>query len=609
MEKEIPLQPGDRAEKLRVSQGALRWRCDPAELSFASTADVEPLRGIIGQEDALDSLRFGLEIFAPGQNVFVRGLTGTGRMSLVRRVLEEIQPACPLAGDFCYVTNFERPEAPQLVALERGQGFAFRDAIDRLVQYLAKELGPALASDDLRARRQLLDDRFEAAARSVSKPFEEKLAENGLAMATVQIGSNTRPMILPIIDGEPAPPERIQELRAAGTVSAAELDALQEKISVWAKELEATSARMSEIGREHAEEVRRLVQEEVRALLEAETRPLRETFGQAHVGPFLDALVDDVIRHGVEDLANPDVLRRYRVNVVLGHHEDDGCPVIVENAPSVANLLGSVDRRVLADGLVVSDHLMISAGSLLRADGGYLILEAREILREPGAWRVLLRTLRSGCLEIVPADLMGPWSTRTLKPEPIPLQVKVVLIGDPGLYYLLDAQDPEFPHLFKVLADFDSSIQRSPESVEAYAGLLARIATDEDLPHFDRGAVALLAEHGARIAGNNQRLTTRFGRLTDIAREAAFLTSRSADDLVSADTVRETIRRVKRRGDLPARKYRRMRLRSMDVQMLRILEEISAGRQESMGEIRADLANLSNAIRTLGRGRGSFDGS
>jgi len=242
--------------------------------------------------------------------------------------------------------------------------------------------------------------------------------------------------------------------------------------------------------------------------------------------------------------------------VILGHGGDEFCPVIIENTPTLANLLGSIDRRVLPEGVAISDHLMISCGSLLRADGGYLILEARDVLSEPGAWKVLVRTLRTGLLEIVPSEFSGPWGMRTLKPEPIPINVKVILIGDPGLYYLLASSDPDFPHLFKILADFETSIPRNDEGVEAYAGVLSRIAREEKLPHFSKCAVAALAEHGARIAGRNDRLTTRFGRLTDIAREAAFLTSKQADRVVMGETVREAIRRTRRRADMPARKFR-----------------------------------------------------
>ena len=554
---DVDLRPSTATERLRLAPDVLRWTCDASELSFDSTADVEPEHGIIGQDDALEALRYGLEFFGPGQNVYVRGLTGTGRQSLVRRVLEEIQPACPLASDHVFVANFDAPAEPLLVTLPRGRGFAFREAMEDFIRFLRRDLGPALQSEEFRARRRFLDERFEAEGTKITEPFEAELKESDLALVSVKTTGGIAPAIVPLIEGEPAPPERMQQLLASGALTQEQVEGFQKKVASWAERLEQLAISMRELGRRHAEEARDLLRGEVRRLVEGEVRCIRDEFPSESAARFLDSVVENVVHSDLEELVqSKDAMRRFEVNVVLGHRPDEGCPVIVETIPTLVNLLGSVDRRVLPGGNVVSDHLMINAGSLLRASGGYLVIEAREILREPGAWKMLVRTLRAGKLEIVPSELQGPWATRTLKPEAIPIDVKVIMIGDPGLYYLLDSEDSDFPHLFKVLADFDSSIERSIEGVETYAALLSRIVQDEHLPHFDRTGVAALAEHGARIAGRNTRLTTRFGRLVDIAREAAFLASKSTHNLVTGEDVLEAIRRGKRRGDLPARKFR-----------------------------------------------------
>ncbi|MHC5048971.1 MAG: Lon protease family protein, partial [Planctomycetota bacterium] len=224
----------------------------------------------------------------------------------------------------------------------------------------------------------------------------------------------------------------------------------------------------------------------------------------------------------------------------------------------MTNLLGAVDREAGPMGMFRSNHMMIRAGSLLRADGGYLILEARDVLTEPGAWKVLVRTLRSGRLEIVPPEMSYPWLSPSLKPEPIDVNVKVVLLGDAGLYYLLDSMDEDFPNLFKVLADFDTVIPRDDEGVGHYASVLSRIAQDENLPPLDRSAVAALVEHGARIAAKGSKLTARFGRVADIAREGAFIAGKNGSSCVTGDDVRDAIRRTKRRADLPSRRFREL---------------------------------------------------
>ncbi len=541
----------------RLAPADLRWHCPPEELSFESTEELEPLRGVIGQDDAMDALSFGLEIFAPGQNVFVRGLTGTGRLTLVRRILKEIQPACPLAPDYVYVANFESSERPKLLILPRGRARELRDAIDRLLQFVRTDLAPALESEAMRGRRQAMDEGLEKRLQEIGRPFEDELKANQLSMSVVQVGTEVRPMLMPVIGNEPTPPEKIQQLHANGDLSDEDIQEIQDRIQRFAKKLATVSQDMQKLRLQHAENVRDFYRGEAAGLLEGATRRIREQFPIDAVHRHLDELIADLLRGGIDEVQKSEgALSRYKVNVVLGHHPTEGCPIIVENTPTMSNLLGSIDRRFLPEGGAVSDHTMILGGSLLRADGGYLILEAMDVLNEPGAWRVLVRTLRTGRLEIVPPEVSGPWGSRMMKPESIPINLKVVLIGDADLYHALDSRDADFPQLFKVLADFDSTIERSPSNIVAYASFLARVSKDEKLPHFDRSAVAALAEHGARIAGRNDRLTTRFGRLTDLAREAAFLAQKSGEKYVSGARVKEAVRRTKRRADLPARKFR-----------------------------------------------------
>jgi predicted ATP-dependent protease len=545
------------ANSLRIKTSDLRWICDPGALGFASTAELNAEGEVVGQDDALEALRFGLETFAPGQNVFVRGLTGTGRLGLVQRVLADIQPACALGTDFCYVTNFDRPDEPSLLKLQRGKGTEFRDALAQLVEFLKNELEPALQSDLMRTRRRHIEKRFEKEGKAVSDPFEKELNQEGLSMIAIKVGDGMRQALVPMIDGEPAPPERLAELQSEGLVSAEQVGKLEGSLRSWSGKLEALSLKVRGLGQSASAALRQLYRAEIETLIEAELVALRKNFPEPAVGRYLDGIIKQVQNSGVKALQTEHGARVFSVNVVSGHGPQDGCPMLVESTPSVSQLLGAVDRRVLSDGNAVSDHLMISAGSLLRANGGYLIIEARDILREPGAWKVLLRTLRSGLLEIVPPEIAGPWGSIRLRPEPIPIQVKVILIGDPGMYNALDSKDPDFPHLFKVLADFDSSIDVGSEGLRGYGAVFAKLAKDESLLAFSASGVAALAEHGARIAGRNTRLTTRFGRLSDIAREGCYLARKAGDRETTGEHVLQAVVRNKRRGDLPARKFRK----------------------------------------------------
>lgn len=537
----------------------LRWRCDPALFDFETSDDIEPLAGVIGQDKAVDALRFGLEIDAPGQHVFVRGLTGTGRLTLVRRLLQEIKPDCPSSPDRCYVFNFAEPDRPKLINLPRGEGREFQTRIDELIDFVRDQLVPALSGDRLRARRSALEEQAAAETEKLTRPFQEELRKNGLALTTVQVGTVTIPAVLPLIEGRPVSPEKLQEMISQGQIGPEEAEGLKTKIEEETKRLTELGSQIEKLQRTLRKQVGEIYESEARTLLGLAASGIQERFSQAEVLGFLNDLVEDVIQRirkgakSVEEFA-----RLYQVNLILSHDPDEPCPIIVENSPTLSNLLGTIEYRQGPANSMYADHHSIFSGSLLRADGGYLVVEARELLSEMGSWKALVRTLKSGLLEISPQDYPIPLMKSSLKPQPPAVRVKVILLGDAELYSLLDAFDSDFPDLFKVLADFDNVIQRDDASVRSYAGVIARIAREEGLLPFHREGIAQLSEHGARIAARQNRLTTRFGRLADIAREAAFLARKEGRASVSAENVREAIRCSKSRADLPGVRFRQM---------------------------------------------------
>ncbi len=538
---------------------ALRWRCDPRALPFDSTADIEPITGVIGQESAVDALKFGLETNAPGQNVFVRGITGTGRMTLIRRMLEQTRLACPAARDRCYVHNFAQPDRPRLLTLFRSQGQPFQHRMDELADFIRDDLKTALSSQDLVAKRTTLDLELQKRIDKAVEPFEKSLEEAGLALISFQVGPVVQSALVPRINGKAVPPEEYEQMRAAGQVTDENDARFRETHDAFQPRLQEITAKVNEIRSSHNEAILALWKKDVRTILTPMTDDIAREFPGPQIRRFLDEVIDDVVnrrRRAIEK--ESDFTRVYRVNVVLTHEDDASCEIIVENTPTMTNLLGSIDHTSTRGDVPHFDHMMIRAGSLLRADGGYLILEARDVLREPGAWHVLMRTLRTGRLEIVPPEIVYPWAAPTIKPEPIEVNVKVVLLGESNLYYMLDEFDPDFPEMFKVLADFTRVVPHDVQGINQYAGVLARIAKEGELPPFDRTAVAALIEHGARIAADKGKLTTRFGRLADIAREAAFICNKDGRQRVTDGDVRQTIDRTKQRADLPSRRFREL---------------------------------------------------
>ena len=542
----------------RLGDGALRWCCEELLPDFETTREVEPITGVVGQDDAIDALRYGLELFAPGQNIYVRGIAGTGRMTLVRQLLEDISPTCPAAEDRAYVHNFAQPGRPRLIALPRGRGRDFRHGVDRLIEFIEDELAQTLNSDSVRAKRAALDAAAQQAMRDLGAPFEKELRASGLAMVTRQTDGGVQPDILPVIDGEPVPFERLEALESQGGIELGEVERIRERIADFAVRFEDINHQTAELRLDHRQRLRALLESETRRFLGYHIEAIESQFDLPAVREFLaDVVADLVQRLGALDRIKS-ATRQYRVNPLLEHEEGSGCPIVIENTPTLRNLLGEIEREFVAEGGLHADHMMIQGGSLLQADGGFLILEARDVLAEPGAWKMLLRSLRAGSLEIVPAEFTSPFGAPFLKPDPIPINVKVVLIGDGGLYELLSGADPDFGQLFKVLADFETTIARDETGVRYYAGVISRLARDEELLPFARDAVVALVDHGARIAGRQDRLTTRFGRLADIAREAAFLAGKAKRKAVAGGDIAEAIRRGRRRADLPARRFRRM---------------------------------------------------
>lgn len=545
------------ADTCRVPPEQLRWICDPETLSFETTAEVEPIAGVIGQPSAVEALQFGLEIGAPGQNIFVRGLSGTGRVTLIRRLLEVLATRCERRFDRCYVHNFSEPESPRLVTLPPGRARKFRRLIRELSSFIDDGLEEALNANTLKAERAAIHERTQSEIEALTEPFRKELAEAALALVSLQSGPVTQTALFPLIEGRPVPPDDLDTMIEEGKLPENLRTVYRERVQQHEGKLEEITQKANQIYRTGLDQVKERVERSARELLEMVARPIRSAFNTTSAQRFVDEIIEDVLEHRIgnptEDYPSPSQI--YGVNILIEHQREAGCPIVVETHPSLINLLGTIDPEWTAQGPTIPDYRRIRAGSLLRADGGYLILDARDILSEPGAWKVLVRTLRSGRLEIVPPELGSAFGSRTLKPEAVDVSVRVVLVGSSSTFSLLDQNDPDFPDLFKVLADFDDTIDRSVAAVEQYAGVVARLMKEEKLLPFHRSAVAKLAEHGARIVAKRGKLTTRFARIADLAREASFLAGKAGGAPVTGDHVTDAVRRTKERASLPSRKF------------------------------------------------------
>lgn len=546
-------------EITKLKSAEVRWRCDSATLGFDSTSELTPDNRILGQDDAVEALRFGLENRMRGNNVFVRGLSGFGRMALVHEVISETASGCIEVPDRCYVHNFGSPDQPRLLSLPTGRGVEFRDAMDNFAKFVEQDLPAYLNSDYVKSRQKQLVAQTQQKIQEIGRPFEEELQASGLAMVPMQMGQNMVPVILPVIDGKPVQFDELQQRRLDGTVTEEDIKSITEKIAAFQQKFNQLGEQIAAVQQDHSEAAQNLMVGEATNFVQSRITAIEKRFALPAVEEFLAESKNDLIQRRLTDPNTvADFARAYRVNLVSHHRADANCPVVSVTSPSLHNLVGRIDRVLNPNGMVLqSDHLMIKAGALLEADGGYLIMEAQDVLTEPGAWQALLRLLKAGTLEFNNTDLSPYWGTPQLKPEPIAIDVKVVLVGDPELYYLLDRHEVRFSSLFKVLADFGDTIARDADGFRAYANVLARLVKRDGLLHFSRQGVAELIEHGARICAQQGQLSSRFGRIADIAREASFVAKKARRERVESQDVRESVRRSKRRADLPARRFRR----------------------------------------------------
>ena len=544
-------------DKLRVNGANLRWQCDAGVCNIESTEKIDTSEKVLGQDAAHQALAFGIQCFARGQNVYVRGPRGTGRQTMVRQLLRDLAPPASNKKDCCYVHNFKRPDRPRLITLAPGQGPLFKKAMHELAEFAQEGLFKALTGEPYSSQRDLLKAEIQEQAKEHTQSLEKELAENGLALVTMQNGPASQTAIFPVVEGKPVSPDQLRQMIAQEAAPSEQLEAFEATYPKFEKQMGEVSRKVAEIFAEGKKKIGELNENAARSLLSGLTGQIKGNFPNDKVVAHIDAVIDDLIQYQMgagEEIS--DLIELYGVNVVLTHDDSSIRPVIEENSPNILNMLGTVDPHWAPNEMPTSDYRGVRGGALLAADEGYLVLDVNDLISKPGCWTTMMRTLRTGRLEIVPAEMGAMQGRAVVLPEPIDVNIRVILVGDAATYYKLDYHDPDFRELFKVLADFDDLVQRDETGINQYAAVIANLVEKEQLPHFAGSAIAELTAHGARIASRANRLTARFGRIADIAREAAFIATQAEAKLVVGEHVCEAIKRTKQRASLPSRRFK-----------------------------------------------------
>ena len=551
------------AEVEALSAQELYRAVDPDLFDFETTEELEEFEGVLGQPRAVEAVKFGIGIEAEGYNVFALGPPGTGKHSLLKEFFDERASDKPVPSDWCYVHNFDEPHKPRAIELPPGRGVELREDMEQLIEELQTALESAFESEEYQNRRQEIREEVQEEQENALEELRKKAEEEGFRLMRTPAGLG----FAPVKDGEVVAPDAMQDL------SEEEREEMEETVSELQEELQQIMQQMPRLQREAQERMRKLNQEMENLAAGGLIEDLRQKYSDLdEVVEYLDAVEDDVVEN-VRDFLPQDSnqgqaqmraqaaesalagvggrqqMRRYQVNVLVDHSESEHGPVIDEANPTYPNLIGRVEH-VPQMGALLTDFNLIKSGALHRANGGFLLLDARKVLLQPYAWEGLKRALRSGEVRIEsPGQAYGLITTISLEPEPIPLDVKVALVGDRMLYYLLDSLDPEFGPLFKVMADFDERMDRTDESQQSYARLLATLIRKEDLQPFDRGAVARVLERSARTVGDAEKLSTRMRNITDLLREANYWAKENGNGAVTAEDVERAIEAKVYRSD------------------------------------------------------------
>jgi predicted ATP-dependent protease len=536
--------------KLRANE--LVWRCPKSWLPQRDSSAVKPASTIVAQDRAVEAIAFGLGMRGIGYNIFVTGMSGTGRLTTIKSFVEKLAETENRPDDICFVFNFRKPEEPCALFLETGKGSLLKQGMDDLIEELASNLPSILNDREFRSRLERAVEPLKNQEKQLIESFEKEVAEAGFVLVQVQAGMVTRPEILPVVDDKPVPLEKLGELVEAGTISTDELERVRTTHGELSEKFRDVFQEVAEIRRQVQERVEDVRRKLLQPAFDAAVQRIRRKLGDDRVNAYLDEVARDLGDNlGVfmvpDEQLPPDTDRflRWRVNLVVDNADARGRPVVIETEPSYTNLFGTIERSFTPSGEVTTSFMRIRAGSLLRANGGFLVLNADDVLMEPRVWPGLKRALKYRRVQIQSVESLL-FGGGLLKPEPVPIEVKVVIIGSRTIYDLLSRYDNDFPKIFKVLADFDNLLKASRTHARDMLAVLRKVTLEEELLELDRSGMAAMLEAAVRMGRWRRRFSSRFSDLADLLRESSYQAEQAPAELIGRDHV-EAAREARRR--------------------------------------------------------------
>jgi len=543
-------------EKYEVAVGKLRWQCDPKLFQFECTKDLSPLREFIGQERAIRAVEFGLNMSSAGYNIYVAGLTGTGKTSVVKTYIERLIKERESRGetfqpdDWCYLYNFQEPDHPQIVSLPQGKGKRFQNQLTELLARVKDELGKAFSSEEYQTQKKKMVEEGRVKQQKVFETISQEARKQGFTLQMTPV----RPALIPLVDNRPM---EESEYLALEETTRTELEAKRADLR---KKLQAGFERASRVEQQTVERLKKADKDIGEFTVSRLFAPLfDECSDLPKVSQYLADLktytLDNLeLFKGTEEPVHPvfgvpmsqvvggrNPFLPFQINVFVDNSAAKGPPVVIEPNPNFGNMFGKIERRFLLGGYL-SDHTMLKPGALSLANSGYLLLSAQDVLTNPGVWPALKRAIKNKEIRIEdPFEQFGLIAPQGMRPEPMPITVKIVLIGDALVYQLLSMYDEDFWEIFKVKADFNFEIEKTEQNMLDYAAFIAGCCEECEARPFDPSGVAKAIEYSARIVADQEKLSSRFAQIKELIEEANYWASRDNTRFISASHVQKAI--------------------------------------------------------------------
>ncbi|MCF7890013.1 AAA family ATPase [Candidatus Bipolaricaulota bacterium] len=537
----------------------LRRTCSPDNFSFETTEELEPLKEIIGQDRALDAIELGLGVKDDENryNIYVAGQPGTGKNSAVNKFLEKVSKEEEAPPDICYVHNFENPDRPQYLQLEAGKGCEFKDDMDELVEHLEDGVSDTFETGEYKQRKEAIDKQFNQKKKDLFEQLEDEASEKGFILQRTPFGLNTVPKAE---DGEPMDQQEFSELEDERRE---ELEARQEELQ---SRIQETMQQVMEAEEERNEKIQNLKKEAISFLLDPMFRKLQEKYKENEKAvEFLHDVKEDILENideftnqnsGGQPAAmaqitsNQDQFVKYRANVLINNGDTEGAPVVTEDNATYPNLFGAVEKKAQF-GMMSTDFTMIKPGALHQANGGYLVLKANNLFRYGLSWEGLKVALNQGEINIEdPAQMLGYASSKGLQPEPIPLNIKVVIIGNRRIYNILNSVEEDFQKLFNVKSDFDFEMDwEEEEEIKIARFIRDQADNSSEIKHFNNSGVAKVVEYSSEMARDKEKLSTKFSEITELVKESSYWAKQEDEDFVAEDHVNKAMEeKIERRS-------------------------------------------------------------